>query len=123
MLVCGVSGLLLCVVVAAWIYHSSTFELTDNSFRILNEAKVPADLIADLKSAEGTVAETEQQFVSDLSGRFGADHISPYREALVQSGWKINRRATLGAALGFCVFFSLAVGAARAPRRQQKLHS
>jgi hypothetical protein len=75
----GAGGLLCCVGLCVWIFHRSNFELTENSYRALNAAQVPADLIAELKSAEGAVADTEQEFVSDLSGRFGGERVSARR--------------------------------------------
>jgi len=115
----GVLGMAISVATCAWVFHRSSFELTEDSYRALDAAKVPADLIAELKNAEGAAADTEQQFVSDLSGRFGQNHIAPYREALVRSGWNIHRREALAAMLGACVCFSLTAGAAAAPRAKR----
>jgi hypothetical protein len=115
----GVSGMALCLAVGWWVFHISNFQLTADSYQALNAAKVPADLIAELKNAEGSVDETEQQFVADLDGRFGPDHIAPYRETLVESGWNIHRRIALGAMVGFCLCFSLTMGASLARRRSR----
>jgi hypothetical protein len=112
----GAVGMAFCLAVCWWVLHTSNFQLTANSYQALNAAKVPADLIAELKNAEGAVDENEQQFVSDLDGRFGENHIAPYREALVQSGWNIHRRIALGAVFGFCLCFSLTAGALLARR-------
>jgi predicted lipid-binding transport protein (Tim44 family) len=106
----GVLGMLICVGVCAWVFHEANFQLTSKSYQALSAAKVPGDLIAELKNAEGAVAQTEQQFVSDLSTRFGQDHIVPYREALVESGWNVHQRVAIVGLAGFCACFSLTAG-------------
>ena len=51
---CDYHSLLAC----AWAFHAATYQLSPKSFVMLEEDKVPAALLADLKGAEGAAFAT-----------------------------------------------------------------
>ena len=112
----GIAGAIFCATVCGWVFYNASFQLTAASYPALNAARVPADLIAELKGAEGIISDNDQQFVADLSTKLGQDHIAPYRDALVQSCWNCHQRLALAALAGFCACFSLTVGASLGSR-------
>jgi len=109
--IAGLAGLGLSLGVCVWALSKSNFQLTENSYASLRQANVPADLIADLKGAQGAAAESEQQFLAELDQRFGHDHIAPYQEALVRSGWNLARGAVFAGLTGFGASLGLCAGA------------
>ena len=52
LLVIGATGMAVSLLTCSWAFHDSSYQLTEKSFVVLQENKVPADLIADLKNAE-----------------------------------------------------------------------
>ena len=55
LLVIGATGMAVSLLTCSWAFHDSSYQLTEKSFAVLQENKVPADLIADLKNSEKNV--------------------------------------------------------------------
>ncbi|HWD18349.1 MAG TPA: hypothetical protein VHB20_03655 [Verrucomicrobiae bacterium] len=106
----GAASMVLSLAAFGWASHASNYALTAKSFGALRGANVPADLIADLKSAEGHFVDNEQQFLDGLDAQFGHDHIAPYRDALVRSGWNGRGRLSLAAMVTFFAAIGLLAG-------------
>ena len=52
LLVIGTLGMAISLLTCSWAFHNSSYQLTEKSFVVLQENKVPADLITDLKNSE-----------------------------------------------------------------------
>ena len=50
LLAIGAAGMAISLLTCSWAFHTSNYQLTEKSFAVLQENKVPADLIADLKN-------------------------------------------------------------------------
>ena len=86
LLIIGAAGMAVSLLTCSWAFHASSYQLTEKSFVVLQENKVPADLIADLKNAEKNVFATDKEFITSLETKFGADRIKPYHDSLVTAG-------------------------------------
>src|ERR1019366_6742766 len=94
LLVIGATGMAVSLLTCAWAFHYSNYQITGKSYAILQAAKVPADLISQLKTSEHRAFSTDEEFAADLAARFGAGRIKPYQDSLVAAG--LNIRASLG---------------------------
>ena len=57
---------------------------------MLQDNKVPADLITDLKNSDKAVFTTDKEFIADLETQFGADRLKPYHDSLITAGLNIQ---------------------------------
>ncbi len=110
LLVIGAAGMAVSLLTCSWAFHSSSYQLTEKSFVVLQENKVPADLIADLKSSAKNVFSTDKEFISSLETEFGADRIEPYHDSLITAGLNIRASLVLFAIIGFVASFAISLG-------------
>ena len=110
LLVIGATGMAVSLLTCSWAFHESSYQLTEKSFVVLQENKVPADLIADLKNSEKNVFTTDKAFIADLETKFGADRINPYHDSLVTAGLNIRASLVLFAIIGFVASFAISLG-------------
>jgi len=110
LLVIGATGMAVSLLTCSWAFHDSSYQLTDKSFVVLQENKVPADLIADLKNSEKNVFTTDKAFITDLETKFGADRIEPYHDSLITAGLNIHASLVLFAIIGFVASFAISLG-------------
>jgi MFS family permease len=110
LLVIGAAGMAVSLLTCSWAFHASSYQLTEKSFVVLQENKVPADLIADLKNSEKNVFTTDKEFIADLEKKFGADQIKPYHDPLVTAGLNIRASLVLIAIIGFVASFAISLG-------------
>jgi len=94
----------------SWAFHNSSYQLTEKSFVVLQENKVPADLIADLKNSEKNVFTTDKEFITSLETKFGTVRIKPYHDSLVTAGLNIRASLVLFAIIGFVASFAISLG-------------
>lgn len=110
LLVIGAAGMAASLLTCSWAFHASSYQLTEKSFVVLQENKVPADLMADLKSSENTIFTTDKEFISSLETKFGADRIKPYHDSLITAGLNIRASLVLFAIIGFVASFAISLG-------------
>lgn len=110
LLIIGAAGMAASLLTCGWAFHSATYQLTEKSFVVLQENKVPGELIAELKNGEKGVFAQEKQFMGSLETQFGAERIKPYREALVTAGLNIQASIVLYAIIGFVACFAISLG-------------
>lgn len=110
LLAIGAAGMAASLLTCSWAFHASSYQLTEKSFVVLQENKVPADLIADLKSSEKNVFTTDKEFTTSLETKFGADRIKPYHDSLVTAGLNIRASLVLFAIIGFVASFAISLG-------------
>jgi len=110
LLVIGAAGMAASLLTCSWAFHNSSYQLTEKSFVVLQENKVPADLIADLKNADKNVFTTDKEFTASLETKFGADRIKPYHDSLVTAGLNIRASLVLFAIIGFVASFAISLG-------------
>ena len=94
----------------AWAFHDSNYQITEKSYAILQAAKVPADLISQLKTSEHRAFSTDKEFAADLAARFGAERIKPCQDSLVAAGLNIRASLVLCAIIGFVASFAISLG-------------
>ncbi len=110
LLVIGAAGMALSLLTCSWAFHDSDYQLTEKSFVVMQDNKVPADLMADLKKAERTVFTTDKEFVASLEKQFGAERLKPHRDSLVTAGLNIRASLVLCAIIGFVASFAISLG-------------
>ena len=94
LLAIGATGMAISLLTCSWAFHAANYQLTEKSFVILQENKVPADLITDLKNSEKNVFTTDKEFIASLETKFSADRLKPYHDSLITAG--LNIRASPG---------------------------
>jgi len=110
LLVIGATGMAVSLLTCSWAFHDSSYKLTDKFFVVLQENKVPADLITDLKNSEKNVFTTDKAFITDLETKFGADRIELYHDSLITAGLNIRASLVLFAIIGFVASFAISLG-------------
>jgi sugar porter (SP) family MFS transporter len=110
LLVIGATGMAVSLLMCSWAFHASSYQLTEKSFVVLQENKVPAGLIADLKDADKNVFTTDKEFTASLETKFGADRIKPYHDSLITAGLNIRASLVLFAIIGFVASFAISLG-------------
>jgi MFS family permease len=110
LLAIGATGMAISLLACSWAFHASNYQLTEKSFAILQDNKVPADLISDLKNSDNAVFATEKEFMADLETQFGADRLKPYHDALLTAGLHIHASVVLFAIIGFVASFAISLG-------------
>ena len=110
LLIIGAAGMAVSLLTCSWAFHNSSYQLTEKSFVVLQENKVPADLIADLKNAGKNVFTTDKEFIASLETKFGADRLKPYHDSLVTAGLNIRASLVLFAIIGFVASFAISLG-------------
>lgn len=110
LLVLGTAGMTLSLLTCAWAFHNSSYQLTDKSFTVLAESKVPADVIDDLHKQESTVFTTDKEFLAHLDDKLGPERLKPYHESLATAGLNIRASIVLYAIIGFVASFAISLG-------------
>ena len=110
LLVIGATGMALSLLTCSWAFHASSYQLTEKSFVVLQENKVPADLIADLKTLEKSTFPTDKEFMSALEAKLGTERLKPHHDALVTAGLNIQAGLVLFAIIGFVASFAISLG-------------
>jgi len=110
LLVIGATGMAISLLTCSWAFHAANYQLTDKSFVILQDNKVPADLVSDLKNSTKAVFTTEKEFMTDLETQWGADRLKPYHDALDTAGLHIHASVVLFAIIGFVASFAISLG-------------
>jgi MFS family permease len=110
LLAIGATGMAISLLACSWAFHASNYQLTEKSFAILQDNKVSADLINDLKNSDKAVFATEKEFMTDLETQFGADRLKPYHDALATAGLHIHASVVLFAIIGFVASFAISLG-------------
>ncbi len=110
LLAIGAAGMAVSLLTCAWAFHDSHYQLTEKSFVVLQENKVPESLIAELRKADRNVFKTDKEFIADLETKFGAEQITPHHDALVTAGLVIRASLVLFAIIGFVASFAISLG-------------
>lgn len=110
LLAIGATGMAVSLLLCSWAFYNATYQLTEKSFVVLQDNKVPANLISDLKQSGKNVFPTDKAFLTDLEKRFGADRLQPHRDALVTAGLNIRASLVLAAIIGFVASFAISLG-------------
>jgi sugar porter (SP) family MFS transporter len=110
LLVIGAAGMALSLLTCSWAFHASSYQLTDKSFAVLQENKIPAELIADLKTLDKNTFPTDKDFMSALEAKLGAERLKPHHDALVSAGLNIQAGLVLFAIIGFVASFAISLG-------------
>jgi len=110
LLAIGTAGMAASLLTCSWAFHNSSYQLTEKSFVVLQENKVPAELIADLKNSEKNVFTTDKEFITGLETKFGAERIKPYHDSLISAGLNIRASLVLFAIIGFVASFAISLG-------------
>ena len=110
LLAIGATGMAISLLTCSWAFHAANYQLTEKSFVILQENKVPADLITDLKNSEKNVFTTDKEFIASLETKFGADRLKPYHDSLITAGLNIRASLVLFAIIGFVASFAISLG-------------
>jgi len=110
LLAVGAAGMAASLLTCSWAFHDSNYQLTEKSFAVLQENKVPVQLISELKASPRTIFPTDKAFFADLEKQFGAERIKPYHDALATAGLNIRASLVLFAIIGFVASFAISLG-------------
>ena len=110
LLAIGAAGMMISLLTCSWAFHTANYQLTEKSFAILQENKLPADLVTGLKNSERNVFTTDKEFMASLETQFGADRLKPYHDALITAGLNIRASLVLFAIIGFVASFAISLG-------------
>jgi len=110
LLLIGATGMAVSLLTCSWAFHDSSYGLTDKSFVVLQNNKVPAELIADLRAAEKPVHRTETEYLNRLEQTLGAERVKAHKDVLVTAGLNIRSWLVLGAIMGFVASFAISLG-------------
>ena len=110
LLAIGAAGMAMSLLTCSWAFHDSSYQLTEKSFVVLQENKVPAELIADLKNSQKNVFATDKEFIAALESQLGAERLKPYHDSLITAGLNIRAPVVLFAIIGFVASFAISLG-------------
>jgi MFS family permease len=110
LLVIGSAGMAVSLLTCAWAFNASHYQITQKSYAILESAKVPGDLIEQLKASDHKVYATSKKFSAALVAQFGQERINPHLEAFVTAGLNIRASLVLYAIIGFVASFAISLG-------------
>ena len=110
LLVIGTAGMAVSLLTCAAAFHNSNYQLTEKSFTVLRDSKVPADVIADLQKLEPKIFVTDKEFLADLDGQLGADRLAPFHDSLATASLNIRASLVLFAIIGFVASFAISLG-------------
>jgi MFS family permease len=106
----GTAGMAISLLTCSWAFHDARYGLSEKSFVVLQDNKVPAELVSELKTAEKKVFGTEKEFMASLESQFGAERLKPYHDALKTAGLNIRASLVLIAIIGFVASFAFSLG-------------
>jgi MFS family permease len=110
LLVIGAAGMAISLLTCAWAFHASHYQFTEKSYAILEAAKVPGNLVSELKAGEKKTFASDKEFVADLTARFGAERIQPHQDSLISAALNIRASLVLYAIIGFVASFAISLG-------------
>lgn len=110
LLVLGAAGMAVSLLTCSWAFHNSSYQLTEKSYVVLRENKVPESFIAELQASSSAAVETDKAFIASLEKRFSAERIQPYRDTLITAGLNIRASVVLFAIIGFVASFAISLG-------------
>src|SRR5262245_17639103 len=110
LLLIGTIGMAVALLTCAWAFHDSSYQLTSKTFTVLEENKVPADVIADLRKADQGKFASDKEFVANIEKTLGADRVKPYRDNLLTAALNIRATLVLAAIIGFVASFAISLG-------------
>jgi MFS family permease len=110
LLAIGAAGMAVSLLTCSWAFHDAHYQLTEKSFVVLQENKVPANLIADLRNADSNIFKTDKEFLAGLEAKLGAERLKPHHDALVTAGLNIRASLVLFAIIGFVAAFAISLG-------------
>lgn len=110
LLIIGAAGMAVSLLTCAWAFHDSNYQVTDKSYAMLATAKVPGELIGELKQSERKVFATAKDFTAYLVARFGVERITPHQDSLVTAALNIRASLVLYAIIGFVAAFAISLG-------------
>ncbi|HWF19308.1 MAG TPA: sugar porter family MFS transporter, partial [Verrucomicrobiae bacterium] len=110
LLVIGTAGISLSLLTCAAAFHNSNYQLTEKSFASLRAGKVPEDIISDLQKGGPQVFATENEFLSAMDSKLGADRLAPFHDALTSASLNIRASLVLFAIIGFVASFAISLG-------------
>jgi MFS family permease len=110
LLLIGAAGMAVSLLTCSWAFHDASYQITEKSFVALQNNKVPAGLVTDLKAAEKPVFRTEKEFLSNLEKTLGAERLKTHKDALVTAGLNIRATLVLAAIVGFVASFAISLG-------------
>jgi MFS family permease len=110
LLVIGATGMAISLLTCSWAFHNSNYQLTEKSFAVLSDNKVPADVVGDLQKLEPKIFATDKEFLADLDAKMGVDRLKPYHDALATAGLNIRASVVLFAIIGFVASFAISLG-------------
>jgi MFS family permease len=109
LLLLGAAGMALSLLTCSWAFHDSSYQLTEKSFKVLEENKVPADILADLRRADGAF-KTDKEFIASLEKALGESRIKPHKDTLTTAALNIRATLVLAAIIGFVASFAISLG-------------
>jgi MFS family permease len=110
LLAIGATGMAVSLLTCSWAFHTSSYQLTEKSFAVLQDNNVPGDLINDLKNSEKFGFSTEKEYMADLEKKLGVERLKPHHDALVKAGLNIRASLVLFAIIGFVASFAISLG-------------
>lgn len=110
LLVIGATGMAVSLLTCGWAFHNANYQLTEKSFSVLKDKKVPVELLNELKQAEPKPYPTDTAFLAAMENQFGAERLKPYRDALGTAGLNIRASLVLFAIIGFVASFAISLG-------------
>lgn len=110
LLLIGATGMAVALLTCSWAFHDSSYQVTDKSYRVLTEGKVPEAVIADLRKAPAGTYRTDREFLAALTPVLGEERIKTHRDALLTAGFQIRATLVFGAIMGFVAAFAISLG-------------
>jgi MFS family permease len=110
LLVIGATGMALSLLTCSWAFHASSYQLTEKSWTMLQNNRVPAEFVSDLRKSETAAFSEEKDFITALENKVGADRLKPYRDAVISAGLNIRAPVVLAAIVGFVASFAISLG-------------
>lgn len=110
LLLIGATGMTISLLTCSWAFHSATYQITDKSFALLQTSQAPADVVAELKTAEKPNFKSQDEFVAALEKTLGAERVKANRDSLVSAGLNIRATVVLFAIIGFVASFAISLG-------------
>jgi MFS family permease len=110
LLAIGATGMAVSLLTCSWAFHDASYRLREKSFAVLQENKVPAELISDLKKVDQKAFAGDKEFLADLEQKVGAERLKPYHDTIVTAGLNIRASLVLFAIIGFVASFAISLG-------------
>jgi MFS family permease len=110
LLLIGATGMAVSLLTCSWAFHDASYQISETAVKRLEQNKVPAEIIADLKRADFGVVRSDKDFAERADKAIGADRLKPHREAVITSALHIRASLVLVAIIGFVASFAISLG-------------